>query len=242
MKNPLIEVTDLTLYFPVIGVNHRSLKRAILQSFVGGVIECPIDKIVSIKALENISFQLFEGEKIGLIGHNGSGKSSLLKVLAGVYPPTSGSVVVNGSISSMLDISLGLNHDSTGIENIKLRGLLMGLSPSTIRSITEEIVEFSDLGEFINLPLYTYSTGMLMRLAFAIATSITSEIILLDEWLSVGDAEFSIKAKNRLDDVISKSKLLIIASHDQELIKTLCTKTINLYHGKISSIDNHLKR
>ena len=142
----------------------------------------------------------------------------------------------------MLDISLGLNHDSTGIENIKLRGLLMGLSPSTIRSITEEIVEFSDLGEFINLPLYTYSTGMLMRLAFAIATSITSEIILLDEWLSVGDAEFSIKAKNRLDDVISKSKLLIIASHDQELIKTLCTKTINLYHGKISSIDNHLKR
>jgi len=240
MKHPLVKVTDVTLQFPMIGVNRRSLKRAIIQSFVGGVIERPTDKITSIKALDKISFELNEGEKIGLIGHNGSGKSSLLKVLAGVYSPTSGSVVVNGSISSMLDISLGLNHDSTGIENIKLRGLLMGLSPSAIRSLTEEIVEFSDLGGFIDLPLYTYSTGMAMRLAFAIATSVTAEIILLDEWLSVGDAEFSIKAKKRLDDVISKSKLLIIASHDQELIKATCTKTINLYHGRISSINSQL--
>lgn len=241
MKNPLIQTTDLTLHFPVIGVNQRSFKRAVLQSIVGGVIDHPIDKIVSIRALDNISFELHQGEKIGLIGHNGSGKSSLLKVLAGVYPPTSGSVVVNGSVSSMLDISLGLNHDSTGMENIKLRGLLMGLSPTTIRSVTDEIVEFSDLGEFINLPLYTYSTGMLMRLAFAIATSVTAEIVLLDEWLSVGDAEFSIKAKQRLDEVISKSKLLILASHDQELIKKICTKTINLYHGKISCIKNLLE-
>ena len=240
MKNPLVKVADVTLQFPIIGVNHRSLKRAFIQTFIGGVIEQPFDNITSIKALDNISFELCEGEKVGLIGHNGSGKSTLLKVLAGIYSPSSGIVEVNGSISSMLDISLGLNHDSTGIENIKLRGLLMGLSPSAIRSITEEIVEFSDLGSFIDLPLYTYSTGMAMRLAFAIATSVTSEIILLDEWLSVGDAEFSIKAKKRLNNVISKSKLLIIASHDQELIKTICTKTINLYHGRISSINSHL--
>jgi lipopolysaccharide transport system ATP-binding protein len=242
MQQPLIEVSNLSLQFPIIGVNYRSLKRTIIHSFVGGTINDRDNRnnIISIKALDNIAFKLFEGDRVGLVGHNGSGKSSLLKVLAGVYSPTSGQLLRNGSIASMLDITLGLNHDATGIENIKLRGLLMGLSPSLIRSLTEEIIEFSELGPFINLPLYTYSTGMAMRLAFSIATSVTADIILLDEWLSVGDSDFSKKAKQKLNTIISNSKLLIIASHDQELINSLCNKIINLHHGKISSITTRM--
>ena len=159
-----------------------------------------------------------------MIGHNGSGKSSLLKAIAGIYSPTNGSIVVNGSITSMLDITIGLNNDSTGLENIIISGLLMGLSKEKIKGLKDEIIDFSGLNDFIHLPLRTYSSGMAMRLAFSIASTISSDIILIDEWISVGDSEFSLKVKNRLNEMIMKSKVMVIASHDLELCQKICNR------------------
>ena len=194
---------------------------------------------VSVLALDNLSFEFHEGDRVGLIGHNGSGKSTLLQVLAGIYEPTSGSIEINGVITSMLGITLGMDTDSTGLENIYLRGRFMGLNKKEIDGLVDSISEFSGIGEFINLPMRTYSSGMSMRLAFAIATSIDADIILMDEWLSVGDADFVLKAKERLTQLVDKARLVVIASHDHSLITDQCNIIVRLEHGKISSIEKN---
>ncbi|MCF6457543.1 ABC transporter ATP-binding protein [Pseudoalteromonas sp. MMG023] len=197
----------------------------------------------SIRAIDEVSLSISEGEKVALIGHNGAGKSTFLKMIAGIYPINSGQLTVCGDIRSMFDISLGFEPDATGRENILYRSLLMGISPSEVKSKEREIVEFSELGEFIDLPIRSYSAGMLVRLAFSITTAYRAELLLIDEVIGAGDASFIEKAKNRLLELINESKSLILASHDESMVRKICNRGIVFKNGKVicdDSIDNAL--
>jgi lipopolysaccharide transport system ATP-binding protein len=230
----IIKAENLTVDFPIYGsTTNRSLKKSLIHAATGGRLAKDTSKRVLVRALDGLNFEFHEGDRVGLIGHNGSGKSTLLQVLAGIYEPTSGSLQVQGKITSMLGITLGMDSDVTGLENIYLRGRLMGLSRNQIASKVEDIAEFAGIGEYLHLPMRTYSSGMLMRLAFAIATSAEADIILMDEWLSVGDADFILKAKDRLTDLINKARLVVIASHDHTMINDQCNIILKLEHGKL---------
>ena len=233
--NKVIAAHNLSVEFPIFENSHRSLKKAVMNISTGGKIGKSINRHPVITALDEINFTFEEGSRIGLLGHNGSGKTTLLRVLAGIYAPVKGSLVVRGRIASLLDVSMGLDPDATGFENIYLRGILDGLRPARIRSKVDEIAEFTELGDFLNLPVRTYSSGMMLRLAFAISTSVEADILIMDEWLSVGDQNFSTKASQRLEQLIGRSSILVLASHDQGLIDRICNRKIILEHGKIIS-------
>lgn len=203
----------------------------------GGRIATDSGKKVTINSLNHINLELTEGDRVGLIGHNGAGKSTLLRVLSGVYVPSSGKIKSQGKIVSLLDISVGMDGESTGYENIMLRGILLGLSPQEVTAKIDEIAEFSELGDYLNMPMRTYSSGMNLRLAFSIITTFPADIILMDEWLSVGDARFNKKASERLDEMVAQSSILVIASHDDALVNRLCNKVITLEHGEIQHIE-----
>ena len=222
--------------FPLYNAPHRSLKKSFLSVATGGRISSESGNRVRIRALDGVSFEVKEGEKLGLIGHNGSGKTTLLRVLAGVYEPTSGSLEVKGRVASLLDISIGMDPDSSGYENIFYRGLLMGLSREEIQKKVEEIADFSGLGDFIDMPVRTYSSGMSMRLAFSIATTVEADILLMDEWLSVGDADFVKKAEERLRSLVDRTPILVMATHSLEILNEVCTRTLPLEGGKIVSL------
>jgi len=232
-----IVASELGVDFPIYENSHRSLKKAVLNLSTGGRIGQDTAKHSIVTALDNLSFRFGEGSRVGLLGHNGSGKTTLLRVLSGVYAPVRGQLKVTGSIASLLDVSLGLDPDATGFENIYLRGILDGLKPAKIRSKIDEIADFSELGDYLNLPVRTYSSGMMLRLAFAISTSIEADIIIMDEWLSVGDAAFSAKAAIRLESLVGKASILVVASHDPSLIQRICNRKIIMEHGRIISDD-----
>jgi len=233
----LITARHLCVDFPVFGMtSNRSFKKSIMNIATGGALAKDASNRVSVRALDDLSFDFNEGDRIGLVGHNGCGKSTLLQVLAGIYEPTSGELAVEGRITSMLGITLGMDAEVTGLENIYLRGRLLGLEKKTIDGMVEEIADFAGIGEFLHLPMRTYSSGMSMRLAFAVATSVEAEIILMDEWLSAGDADFASKAKERMTSLISKARLVVIASHDHNMIADQCNIVIHLEHGKIASM------
>ncbi|KVL88437.1 ABC transporter ATP-binding protein [Burkholderia stagnalis] len=219
--------------FPIYENSHRSLKKAVLNLTTGGRIGQEAGKHTIVRALDDLSFEFTDGARVGLVGHNGSGKTTLLRTLSGVYEPVRGKLKVRGKVASLLDVSMGLDPDATGFENIYLRGILDGLSPSRIRSKIDEIADFSDLGEYLNLPVRTYSSGMMLRLAFAISTSVEADILIMDEWLSVGDAEFSAKAARRLETLVGNASIVVIATHDPTLVARVCTRKISLEHGKI---------
>lgn len=227
-----ISLKNVSVNFPIYGAGAASLKKTLAASVTGGRFGKETGVNV-VQALSNINLELKSGDRLGLVGHNGAGKSTLLRALAGVYEPSSGEFVRQGSVSSLIDPALGIEHDATGIENIMLRGLVMGMSKKQIDALTPEICEFSGLGEYVNMPVRTYSTGMLMRLAFSISTSVEADILLMDEWLSVGDAEFTEKAEQRMKDVVSKSGILVLASHSPDLIAKECNRVIHLEHGRI---------
>lgn len=218
--------------FPIYNAKNRSLKNAVMQAATGGTVSFGAEGAV-IRSLEDVSFNIHEGERVGLIGHNGAGKSTLLRALSNVYAPTVGRVEIVGEIGSLVDISLGIDGEATGRENIYIRGALLGLKRSEIESRFDEIVEFSELGEFINMPVRTYSSGMHLRLAFAVATIIRPEILLMDEWLSVGDASFNEKAERRLNDLVQSSRILVIASHSRALIERTCNRVLWFEHGHL---------
>lgn len=234
-KEPIsIDLNNVSVELPIYNSTARSFRRAIISTAVGGMIKTQ-GSIVHIRSLNEISFSLQEGDRLGISGHNGAGKTTLLRVLAGAYAPTSGSIRVHGRVVSFIDIMLGMDVEYSGEENVFIRGLLYGLKKSTIRKKLDDIIEFSGLEEFIRLPMRTYSTGMMMRLAFAIATSIEADIVLMDEWLSVGDAEFAKRAEARLDEYLRNVGITVLASHSMLLLEKHCNKRMELLHGSISS-------
>lgn len=229
----MVSARDLVIDFPIYGAKSRSFKNTLLRAATGGTIATDTGDRVVVRALDHLSFEWREGERIGLVGHNGSGKTTLLRAVGGIYEPATGDIDVRGRVASMLSITLGLDAEATGYENIFLRGTILGLRRSQILDLVDEIVEFSELGDYIYMPMRTYSSGMIMRLMFAISTSVHADIILMDEWLSAGDAQFAQKAQVRLMRLIDKAKLLVIASHSQEVIQKICTRVVHLEHGRI---------
>ncbi len=235
---PLIEARDLVVEFPIYGMtSQRSLKKSLINAATGGTLAKDIADRVVVRALDKLSFEFFEGDRVGLIGHNGSGKTTLLQVLAGIYEPIEGAVQVNGRVTSMLGITLGMDSEVTGLDNIFLRGRLMGLSRREISKLLDQIADFAGIGEYLHLPLRTYSTGMAMRLAFSIATSVDADIILMDEWLGVGDADFLQKANARLTELVRNARVVVIASHNHSMIRQQCNVILTLEHGRIASFE-----
>lgn len=218
--------------FPIYNAKNRSLKNKVMQAATGGKVSFGADGTV-IRSLEDVSFEIHEGERVGLVGHNGAGKSTLLRALSNVYAPTVGRAEIVGEIGSLVDIGLGIDGEATGRENVFIRGALLGLKRKEIEDRFDEIVEFSELGEFINMPVRTYSSGMHLRLAFAVATIIRPDILLMDEWLSVGDAAFNEKAEQRLNNLVKSSRILVIASHSRELIERTCNRVMWFEHGRL---------
>ena len=209
------------------------MRKAFISAATGGKIAHEGRNRVVVRPLDHISFDFRKGDRIGLVGHNGAGKTTLLRVLNGVYEPVGGTLNVQGQIASLLDITNGFDQDATGYENIVLRALMMGIKPKNIRPKIAEIADFSELGEYLALPLRTYSSGMTLRLAFSVSTSVNADILLMDEWMSVGDEAFTEKASQRLHDLINKTAILIIASHDMAMLKRTCNRIIRLEHGRI---------
>jgi lipopolysaccharide transport system ATP-binding protein len=229
-----IRARDVVVEFPVYSNAHRSLKNRVLLATTGGRVAHEAGKRVAVRALDAVSFEMSPGDRVGLTGHNGSGKTTLLRVLAGAYEPVGGELFVRGRVASLLDISMGMDHDATGYENILLRGIMMGLTPREIRARADDIAEFTELGEYLGMPVRTYSSGMQLRLAFAVSTSVAADILIMDEWLSVGDAAFNEKASQRLSRLVEQSAILVLASHSPELINRVCNRVIRLEHGRIA--------
>lgn len=228
-----ILLTNVSVDIPIFNSQGRSLKKAVLNATTGGRIGLNGTGKTIVRSLDSINLKINAHERIGLVGHNGAGKSTLLRVLSGVYEPTSGEARINGKVGSLIDISLGIDQEATGLENIYLRGALLGIPRSVIAKELKNLVAFTELGDFINMPVRTYSTGMHMRLAFAVSTMISPDVLLMDEWLSVGDESFQKKAGDRLNSLIERSNILVIASHSRTLIEKVCTRVIWLEHGKI---------
>ncbi len=230
-----IEVKDVTLEYPVLSQSSRKLTRQLIRVATGGQLDRAESGRISVRALSDVSLRLDVGDRVGLIGHNGSGKSTMLRLLGGIYHPTSGTVTREGVVGSLLDISLGMSPDATGRENIFLRGALQGMTRKEIAGLVPGIIEFSELGDFIELPMRTYSSGMLLRLAFSVATVLSPDILLMDEWLSVGDEAFKAKAEARLHEVVARTDILVIASHSPSLIRSQCTRVIYLEAGRVKA-------
>lgn len=232
-----IEVRGLTIQFPVYGADTRSIKRHFTRYAVGGMLgRRKGSSLPVVVALQNVSLSLSAGDRLGLIGFNGAGKTTLLRSLAGVYTPDEGEITVQGKVASLLDVGVGMDMFATGYENIRMRGLIAGLSDKQIKAKVDEIAEFSGLGSYLAMPLKAYSSGMAGRLAFAVATSIDAEILLMDEWLAVGDVNFRQQAQDRLMSLFNQSAIVVLASHDPTLIKTLCNKFMVLQGGHASEI------
>lgn len=228
-----IKLKDVGVEFAIFNAHSRSLKNRVLNVATGGKIEHQNDGIVRVQALNNINLEIRNGERVGLIGHNGAGKTTMLRLLSKIYHATSGTATIIGEPTSLINISLGIDPEATGRENIRLRGAIMGMSKEQIQSHMATIAEFADLGEFLDLPLRTYSSGMQLRLAFAVSTTVSPEILIMDEWLSAGDENFAHKADARLREVVDATQILILASHSPELLRRNCTRLIWMEHGSI---------
>lgn len=229
-----IVLTDVAVEFPIHNANSRSLQLRVLGALGGK--HGGHDRAVYVRALSRITLHFKTGDRIGIVGSNGAGKTTLLRVLAGVYEPTLGTIAVDGRLTSFTDITLGMDPEASGYDNIIFRCIFMGLTFGEARRLCPAIAEFSQLGQFLNLPVRTYSSGMFVRLAFAISTSIEPDIMIMDEMIGTGDARFIEKAKARLNDLLQRVKILVLATHDAEIMKSLCNKIIWLDHGEIRQI------
>jgi ABC-type polysaccharide/polyol phosphate transport system ATPase subunit len=233
-----IIANNVTIDVPIYGASHRSLRQTLLAR-TGGLIRhegAGRQQRVIIRALDNVSFTLRNGDRLGLIGHNGAGKSTLLKVLAGVYTPDSGSIRIEGRVSPLFNAAPGLDPDDNGYENIKTCGMFLGMSSEEINRKLPDIVDFCELGEYLDLPVRTYSTGMVARLGFAIATAIEPDILLLDEGLGAGDARFAARAESRMQGLIQRTRILVLASHSDPLIRSMCNRAVLLEKGRVIEI------
>jgi ABC-2 type transport system ATP-binding protein len=231
-----IVVRNATIDIPIFDNTSRSLKKAAIGYSIGGVLGRTKNKAFVVRALSNISLDLGNGDRLGLIGHNGAGKSTLLRVLTGIYEPTEGTVKIDGKIAAMFSMGLGINAEATGFDNIRMGGLYLGMSLKEIDAKLPDIAAFSELNDFLNLPVRTYSQGMVARLAFSLVTSVDPEILIIDEGISAGDAEFMQKAQVRLLALVERSNILVLASHQFSLITEICNQCAILNHGQIVKI------
>lgn len=230
MNNCHIILKDVYLSYPSAQYNRKTLKQTVFELIK---LQKPQRLLKDVTALQGVSFEIHQGEKVGIIGHNGAGKSTLLKAISGIYPLSSGVLNTKGKIRSLFDLSAGFEVEATGRENIMYRGLLLGESPANLKEKMDEIVGFADLGDFINYPVKSYSSGMAVRLAFAISTMVGGDILLLDEIFGAGDAKFMAKAKQRILDMVADANILVFVSHDLTAIKELCNRVIWFEHGRI---------
>ena len=228
----LIELDDVSLHFHVRCHGRTSLK----DYLVHGLFRGRKQNMLEVKALEHIDLAVEQGERVGIIGHNGAGKSTLLKLLAGIYPPTSGTRRVAGRVSSLFDISLGFEPEANGWDNIRFRSYLQGETPRSVQARLQAIADFSELGEFLDMPVRYYSSGMLVRLAFSVATAIEPEILIIDEVLSAGDRSFQAKAQQRMQALISHAQAVVVVSHDLPSLERLCSRILWLDHGRIRMV------
>jgi len=238
MNSARVDLTNVCVDIPIFNSQGRSLKKAVMGMATGGKIGLTEKGKTVIRSLDTINLKIAPHERVGLIGHNGAGKSTLLRVLGKVYVPSAGTAVIQGKIGSLIDISLGIDTESTGLENIFLRAALLGIPRSKVESEMSNLIEFTQLGDFLEMPVRTYSTGMHLRLAFAVSTMIAPDILLMDEWLSVGDKAFQQKAEERLNALIERSNILVIATHSRDLIEKCCTRVVWLEHGAIKMDGN----
>ncbi len=227
-----VKIENVSLTYPVYGTNGRSFKSTLLNVATGGRLHKNSGKM-SVEALKDVSFELKKGDRLALLGHNGAGKSTLLKVLANIYEPTKGVVNVRGSTNCLFDIMMGMDHELNGYENIMIRGMILGLSKVEIRKIVPKVEEFSELGDFLKMPIKSYSAGMKIRLAFGIITNVYSEILLIDEIVNVGDANFIQKAKDQMKNLVHQSEYMVLSTHDTSIVKEFCNKAILLKEGQV---------
>lgn len=231
-----IKFEEVTLSYPIYSSANLSLRRNILSIGTGGRLQGGSGHITHVTALDNVSFDIRQGDAIGLIGHNGAGKSTLLRTMAGIYVPLQGNVRRNGSISTMFELGAGADPELSGYENIIRMGLMNGLSLREILERTPEIEEFTELGDFLQLPMRTYSSGMTMRLMFAVATCASPDILLVDEVINTGDEAFQTRATKRMHEFLGKSQIFVLATHSHEVIKEHCNRVFRLEHGTVQEI------
>jgi lipopolysaccharide transport system ATP-binding protein len=229
---PGISIEGVSVSFPLYHGNARSLKKMVVAAASGRLGQDRNQRVV-VEALRNISFSLRGGDRLGLIGSNGAGKTTLLRTLAGIYEPVTGHVRVEGSVNALLDPGLGMNVELTGRENIMLRGLYNGMPREAIARLEDDVTSFAGLSDFIDLPVRIYSSGMVVRLGFALATAIRPQVLLMDEWILAGDAAFLDRAKHRLEAMVRGADILVLSSHDQAIVRTWCNRVLWLEQGRI---------
>jgi ABC-type polysaccharide/polyol phosphate transport system ATPase subunit len=240
-----IELQQVSVEFPIYNISTRSFKKQFMRLATGGNVLKDAREHIVVRALNNLTLSIRHGDRVGLIGHNGAGKSTLLRLLANIYEPTTGCMQITGHVSSLLNLTQSIEAECTGYENIYIRGILMGLSRKAIRKQVDAISEFTGLGDYLAMPVRTYSAGMLLRLAFAISTSIQPDILLLDEILSAGDAAFMQKALHRITALMDQSSIVVMANHADEIMRQFCNKALLLEGGVVTyfgSVDEALRR
>jgi ABC-type polysaccharide/polyol phosphate transport system ATPase subunit len=249
-----ISANAVSLDYPIYDIASRSLKQMFMlrpiasvfrgASYVGGSIATAASGTVVVRAIDQMSFEISKGERVGLIGHNGAGKTTLLRTMAGIYEPTDGSLRAVGRVMPLFNLMEGMLPDATGREFIRIRGILLGLEPHQLDGLTEEVIEFCELGSYIDMPARTYSSGMLVRLAFALTTSVTADILLFDELIGAGDARFVSKGEERLRSFVERSNIVVVASHSRAILSQWCNRLFLLEHGKLvadGSVNDILK-
>ena len=229
-----IKLTNVDLDYYVYSLRSQSLRSAVFNLAVGGRMYKAAGDVAAVRALSEINLEINEGDRIALVGHNGSGKTTLLKVIAGIYHPTRGELSIDGDITSMIAIGAGMDPEATGLRNIHKLGMMRRLSRKVIDSRIDAIADFSGLGDFLHLPVRTYSAGMQARLMFAVATEFDADILVLDEWLSAGDAAFVQKAGERMQRMVEETKIVVLATHDEDLVQRVCNRVCELSGGRIA--------
>ena len=227
-----LNIDNVSISFPLYHGESRSLKKTMFAAASGRLGQDRKHRLV-VEALRNITFSLRTGDRLGFVGSNGAGKTTLLRTMAGIYEPISGRIAIHGSVTALLDASQGMNGELTGRENIRLRGLYNGLSDAAINALQVDVAEFAELGQFLELPVRTYSAGMVVRLGFALATAIKPQILLMDEWIMAGDASFMDKARQRLETMVSGAEVLVLSSHSADIIMRWCNRVIWMDGGEI---------
>ena len=231
-----LRLRDVSVEFPIYSGGSRSLKKLLFNRTTQGNLARDARDRITVQALSDVTLDIANGDRLAIIGANGAGKSTLLKVLAGIYTPTRGHMHASGRISALLTPSIGLNPDATGRENVITRGMFMDVHPREMRDRVDEIADFTELGYYMDMPVRTYSSGMMVRLCFAVATSVRPEILLMDEWIGAGDAAFFAKAQQRMQDFLSATSILTLASHSLPLLQEWCNRAVLLDHGRITAM------